>query len=273
MKWKIWMLSVTLAVPACGSGEPSRPAPSFSYEGYEAVLKSHVDKKGRVDYAALARDRMGLDAFLAGVAGLSPKPFSKWKKKERLAFWINVYNALTIRAILDHLPVKSIREIPGVWKKLEWKVMGKNLTLDFIENGILRKRFHEPRIHMGLVCASRGCPFLSNEPFRGIRLEEQLDERARLFFADQGKFRVDRKAGKVYVSPLFDWYKADFVEVYAPKKGFRGLSAEWKAVMNFTARYVNPKDRAFLEAGGYKIGFLPYDWSLNKVPERKKKGR
>ena len=269
MKWKTLVFAAALALPACGSGGTPKAGPSFSYEGYASALKAHVDGRGRVDYAALARDRKGLDSFLEGVAGLSPKVFSRWKEKDRLAFWINVYNALTIRAVLDHLPIKSIRGIPGVWKKLKWRVMGKDLTLDFIENGILRKRFREPRIHMGLVCASRGCPFLLNEPFRGERLEAQLDGRARLFFADPKKFRIDEKAGKVYVSPLFDWYKADFLKAYAPKGGFKGLSPEWKAVMNFASRYVKPPDRACLVAGGYQIVFLPYDWSLNKAPERK----
>ena len=150
---------------------------SFSYENYEAVLKANVDDAGMVNYSKLKANHEQLDKYINAITKLDKNSFEKWVDPEKIAFWLNAYNTLTLKAIIDNYPIKpsflkarfypenSIRQIPGVWDKLKFNVMGEKLTLSQIEHEILRKDFKEPRIHMAMVCAAMGCPALRNEPF------------------------------------------------------------------------------------------------------------
>ncbi|RMG55293.1 MAG: DUF547 domain-containing protein [Acidobacteria bacterium] len=248
----------------------------FSYEAYAAILEAYVDERGLVDYDGLKADRQRLDAFARVVATLDPHTYEQWNEAEKIAFWINAYNALTLEAIIAHYPIKprfgvsliypknSIRQIPGVWDKLTFEVMGRAMTLDEIEHDVLRAKFHEPRIHMALVCAARGCPPLRNEPYVGDRLDEQLDDQARRFLSNPEKFRIDRRRGIVYLSSIFKWFGGDFVNQYGGSKRFPGHRPEQRAVLHFISRYLDPADREYLEKGAYKIEYLDYDWSLNE---------
>lgn len=143
---------------------------NFSFNLYGEILKQYVTGNGLVDYRRLKNNRIALDNFCASVSSLDPAIYDAWTEKGKIALWINVYNALTLKVVLDHYPIKasffesaiyprnSIRQIPGVWDKLTFPVMGRELTLDGIEHGILRSKFGEPRIHIALVCGSMGCP-------------------------------------------------------------------------------------------------------------------
>ncbi|MCP4452905.1 MAG: DUF547 domain-containing protein, partial [Planctomycetes bacterium] len=192
------------------------------------------------------------------------------------AFWINAYNALTLKAVLDHYPIKSsffrsltypknsIRQIAGVWNKLKFTVHNRPMTLEHIEHEILRVQFNEPRIHLALVCAAKGCPPLRNEPYAGLTLDAQLDDQAAAFLADLSKFKIDRKEEIVHLSPIFKWFGEDFVETYAPSENTGDLDAELSAVMNYLASHVDGLFRPYLFRGKYKVKFLKYDWSLNE---------
>lgn len=255
-------------------GGETKTAP-FSDSGYAAALARYVDAKGLVYYKGLAADREGLDAYAAALGRLDPKVFKEWKEKRKIAFWLNAYNALTLEAILAHYPIKasglsalrfpksSIRQIPGVWNKLKFKVMGREMTLDDIEHQELRARFDEPRIHLALVCAAHGCPALRSAPYAAAKLDEQFDDQARRFLADPQKFRIDRKKGRVGISPIFKWYGKDFVKSFAAGKKFAGSPVE-RAVFNFMSGHLDAKDRAYLSAGKYAVEYLDYDWSLNE---------
>jgi len=179
-------------------------AAPFSYELYGKVLLQYVDANGFVNYEALNKDRENLDRFAASLANLSPQELENFDEAKKLAFWINAYNALTLKVILDHYPIKkqsllkgavypnnSIRQIPGVWDKIYFPIAGAEFTLDQIEHEILRVEFKEPRIHMALVCAAAGCPFLRREPFVGERLDAQLTEQTQRFLSDTGKTYYD----------------------------------------------------------------------------------
>jgi hypothetical protein len=253
--------------------------PGFSYEEYGKLLKTFVDNGGMVDYRGLKMNPKALDDFTSSVSDLDPKVYYGWTDKKKIAFWINVYNAFTLKAIIDHYPIRpsflksfvypenSIRQIPGVWDRLKFRVMGRDMTLDGIEHGMLRAKFHEPRIHMALVCAARGCPPLRNEPYVSATLDEQLDDQARHFSADPHKFRVDRKAHTVYLSSIFSWFGDDFIEKYGTDTRFPGYSQKERAVLNFVSRYLDARDKDFLAHGGYSLTYLPYDWSLNEKQE------
>ncbi|KKK47462.1 hypothetical protein LCGC14_3154940 [marine sediment metagenome] len=201
----------------------------FSYDDYATVLRKHVDDKGMVSYAGLKENPEELNRFVRALAVLEPKTYEGWDETAKIAFWINAYNALTLKAIINHYPIKaglisglaypanSIRQIPGVWDKLQFLVMGQKMTLNQIEHETLRAKFNEPRIHTALVCAAVGCPQLRNEPFVGEKLNAQLDDQSKGFVTNPAKFRIDRDNGKVYLSSIFKWFGGDFVKSHAPQ--------------------------------------------------------
>ncbi|MDY7019824.1 MAG: DUF547 domain-containing protein [Cyanobacteriota bacterium] len=234
----------------------------FSYESYDEVLSTYVDQDGQVDYKALKENRQKLDEFNASLATLSPEQFENWTEKEKIAFWINIYNSLTLQAIIENYPTKSIRDIPGVWKRLQFNVMGNNLTLDEIEHKILRVEFNEPRIHMGLVCASIGCPILIQEAYRGEKLERQLDQQTEEFLALSRNFVIDKQENRVYLSSIFKWFGDDFIPTYQASEQFAGNEKE-RAVLNFVSQYLDASDQEYLVNGEYQVRYLDYDWSLN----------
>lgn len=254
--------------------------PQFSYAPYADVLKTYVNDKGLVDYKGLKANRGELDRFAHELAGLSPAVYDKWNDNQKIAFWINAYNALTLKVIIDHYPIKagffrslvypsnSIRQIPGVWDEITFTVMDKPMTLDGIET-TLRKKFDEPRIHFALVCASMGCPKLRNEPYRGGKLDEQFADQTRAFVADHQKFRVNQERGHVQLSAIFDWFGKDFIDKYGTSMKYVGHDEAQRAVLNYLSKYLSESDRRYLERGDYDIKYLKYDWSLNEQPPKK----
>lgn len=245
------------------------------YAAYERTLAAHVDDSGMVDYGGLDENRGDLDAFVAMLGGLDSRVLDSRSAEDRIALWINAYNALTLAAVIDHYPIQSrlfrgflypknsIRQIPGVWTDLQWTVAGQSYTLDAIEHEVLRERFSEPRIHAALVCAAMGCPPLRNEPYTGEKLSEQLDDQMRRFLSNPKKFRIDRQGGTVYLSPIFEWFGKDFVGTYS-SDGFDGHSAVERAVLNAVSNFVSPEDRAYLVDERYSVQYLDYDWTLNE---------
>jgi hypothetical protein len=161
-------------------------------------------------------------------------------------------------------PRNSIRQISGVWNKIKFPVMGKEITLDHIEHKILRQEFQEPRIHVALVCAARGCPPLRQEPYKAEMLKGQLDDQTRRFLSERNNFFIDKKQRLVYLSAIFKWYGKDFIGSYEPLTGFKKRNRKERAVLHFISLYLQEEDREFLEAGFYKIKYLNYDWALNE---------
>jgi Protein of unknown function, DUF547 len=253
----------------------------FDFSDYGAVLKAVVNDKSLVSYEKLKARPQRLEAFVSAIGKLDPGRYEKWDRKDKIAFWLNVYNGLTLKAIIDHYPIKasffksliypknSIRQIPGAWDKIRFDVMGRKLTLGDIEHKILRVKFAEPRIHMAMVCAAMGCPLLRNEPYVGANLDEQLDDQTRRFLANPEKFRIDRSEGRLYLSPIFKWFAGDFVKTYAPKSNFDGHDRQESAVLNFIASYLPGADKKYVLGGKYDVEYLKYDWSLNEQQTRK----
>ncbi len=255
---------------------PLLASPVSGTESYAATLTTFVDAAGMVDYAGLKRNPRDLNTYLKYVSTVPEQTIDQWSDPSQIAFWINTYNALTLKAILDHYPIKSsffrsltypknsIRQIPGVWKKLKFTVHNRRMTLEHIEHEILRVQFNEPRIHVALVCAAKGCPPLRNEPYTGPRLDAQLNDQAAAFLADITKFKIDLKKKIVHVSPIFKWFGEDFVKTYAPPENTGDLDAELSAVMNYLATHANALFRPYLYRGKYEVKYLDYDWSLNE---------
>jgi len=248
----------------------------FDYSDYTSLLADYVDDDGMVNYKALKANRSRLDSFADRMEKLDSEGYEKWPEKERIAFWLNAYNALTLKAIIDNYPIKSsflksriypknsIRQIPGVWDKITFNIMGTPHTLEHIEHQILRKKFNEPRIHMAMVCAAMGCPPLLNQHYSGAKLDRQLDDRTKRFLENPDKFKIDRDKNTVYLSSILRWFAEDFMEKYAPEKNVAKHDKKTSAVLNFIAPYLNQPDKDYTLKGSFKIKYVKYDWSLNE---------
>lgn len=217
----------------------------FDNQMYAEVLNKFLSD-GAVRYKALEKDQSLLYSYLNGIAKLDPEDLNAMTQSSKIAFYINVYNAFTIKVILDNYPLKSIKDIPGVWDKKLFRVAGSDLTLNNIEHDILRKEFGEPRIHFALVCASIGCPKLASEPYSGAKLNEQLDREAKKFINDKTKVNLDKDKKRFYISSIFKWFKKDFGDVTA-----------------FISKYLPEDSARYIEENKPKIKYLKYDWSLN----------
>ena len=241
------------------------------FEEYAWLLWRFVDDGGTVRYQELKARRDVLDILVEKLKDFKLSTYKSWDEKSKVAFWINTYNVLTLRVVIDNYPIRasflssfrfphdSIRQISGVWDELQFRVMGRDLTLDDIEHSIIRSEFREPRVHMALVCAARSCPPLRNEPYSGENLDAQLDDQTRIFLRDKQRFYIDRGRERVYLSKIFDWYGKDFVTSYGEES-----EGDIKAsVMSFVSSYLDQSDRKYLEEGDYIIAYLKYDWSLN----------
>ena len=247
-----------LVLLAIGAGSATAQADaSFDHSAFDALLAQHVDSAGLVDYRAFEADP-SFDRYLEGLADAD---LSTLDADERLALWINAYNAWTIRLINDEDRPESIKDINktlgflstgGAWRVRFADVAGGTWTLDEIEHEVIRERFDEPRIHFALVCAAIGCPPLRAEAYTGARLDAQLDDQARRFLLDTPeKNRVDVEDGTLYLSPIFDWYEDDF-----------GGSDE--AVGRYIAQFLPAgPERDLLESGDFDVEHTDYDWSLN----------
>ncbi|MHC4617282.1 MAG: DUF547 domain-containing protein [Planctomycetota bacterium] len=268
-----FMAAVILNSPALAA-DPNKG--DVNYDEYATSLKKYVDDAGMVNYEQLKADPQQLQAFVTTIARLDRRCCDKWSEKDQIAFWLNAYNGLTLKVIIDNYPIKSsffrsrvypknsIRQITGVWDKITFDVMGQKLTLGHIEHEILRKKFDEPRIHMAMVCAAMSCPPLRNAPYIGQKLDEQLADQSRKFLADPDKFRISREKTTVHLSPIFKWFNSDFVTKHAPRQNIGKHNRKTSAVLNFIANHLPESDRDFILKGAFKIKYLKYDWSLNE---------
>lgn len=248
----------------------SAHAQAFDHAAWDGLLKRNVvlvrgGVASQVRYDGMARDRAALKTYLAGAGKVSRATFDGWSKPDQLAFLINVYNAATVELILTAYPnVKSIKDLgtlfQGPWAKPFVTLLGKTVSLDDIEHGMIRGsgRYNDPRIHFAVNCASIGCPALGRAAFRGAILDAQLDAAAKGFLGDRTRNRV--QGDGVAVSSIFKWYRGDF------EKGWRGA----KTLPAFFALYadslgLSPAAAAKAKAGQLSVSFLDYNWQLNKA--------
>lgn len=226
-----------------------------SHGAYGEVLSLYV-RDGLVDYRGLKSDPGGLEAYLESTAKVTRQDFESWPEDKQLAFLINLYNARTLELIVDHYPVKSIRDIgnggKGAWDELVVKLFGETITLNSLEHGIIRRNYKDPRIHFALVCAARGCPPLLDVPYIGEGLDNQLEARTKEFLSDPGKNSIDRENKILRLSPIFEWYAEDF-------------KSEAGSVPVFLKKYYGNEPLQ-----GYIIVYTDYDWSLNDIPTKVK---
>ncbi|WP_370088822.1 DUF547 domain-containing protein [Ekhidna sp.] len=216
--------------------------PGVSHASYDALLQKHVDDQGLVSYKELKSERQKLKSYLSILE--SNPPQKSWTRDEKLAYWINAYNAYTLDLILEHYPVASIKDIGSTIKipfvSTAWDIKfinigDKEYDLNNIEHGIIRKEFEEPRIHFALVCAAISCPKLQNKAYFPETLDAQLTKAAKEFLSNPSKNEI-KSAERATLSKLFNWYRGDFnnngtlieyVNQYAPVKLNKDANIDW----------------------------------------------
>lgn len=221
-----------------------------SHEQWDDLLKKYVSAEGIVNYKGFIKDSVELNKYLKLLSD-NPPDETTWTKQEQLAYWINAYNAFTVKLIIQHYPLRSIKDIvkmniPFVnspWDIKFIKIGKEKMDLNNIEHGKIRKLFNEPRIHFCIVCASKSCPKLRNKAFTADKLEEQLTAQAKDFLKDS--FRNKVSADKLELSKILDWYSMDFPK---GEKFIEFLNKYSPVQINKNAM----------------ISYLDYDWNLNE---------
>lgn len=203
------------------------------------LLKKYVSAAGKVDYAGLSTDESKLDQYLSILEKNLPE--DSWSRNQQLAYWINAYNAFTIKLILDHYPVVSIMDIDdGKPWETKWIELGdRTFSLNHIEHEIIRPQFNEPRIHFAVNCAAKSCPPLANLAFTEQNIDDLLIERTKNFI-NNTEFNTFKK-DQASISKIFEWYASDFGDL-----------------VSFLNRYSDTK----IDSGA-RISFKEYNWRLN----------
>ena len=242
-------------IPMWNASDESNTS-TIDHTPWQELLDAHLQEQpsgvNRFDYAGLkanAEHRQKLNSYLLGLTGLDPRGYSRTEQK---AYWINLYNALTVYVIVGRYPVESIRDIksglltPGPWELELITIQDQKMTLDNIEHGILRPIWKDPRIHYAVNCASIGCPNLSPEAFRSDNLERLLEKGARDYVNHPRGMRLD--GDDLVVSSIYDWFKVDFGDTD-------------EGVIAHLRQYATPENAEMLQ--GHDDFDDYYDWALN----------
>jgi len=217
-----------------------------SHETWTALLQEHVNEEGKVNYSGFQEDIIPFNSYLTLLSDNIPG--DNWSDNDKIAYWINVYNAFTVKLILDHFPLKSIKDISAglpminsPWDIKFFKIGNVDFDLNTVEHEILRKEFDEPRIHFAINCASFSCPKLRTEAFESDQLENQLNDQAKAFILNSDKNKITESQSSL--SKIFSWFESDFTSS--------------GGVSTFIKKYHPDFNHQ------NKIRYLDYDWSLN----------
>ncbi len=231
-----------------GISIPSISQEYLKHDQWTSLLQTYVSPTGNVDYKGIKEHEAELDAYLEVLS--KNHPTSEWDKNDQLAFWINAYNAFTVKLIVKNYPVVSIKDLGGSiykvntpWDEKFIHIGEETYDLNNIEHGIIRKEFNDPRIHFAVNCASISCPPLRNEAYVGSKLNAQLHDQAKRFINDPTKNKITK--GKAQLSKIFTWFKGDFTA--------SGLS-----IAEFINQYSEVK-----MTKKTKVTYFDYDWNLN----------
>lgn len=249
----LFLMWVSILLASCSALDPQQAnTQPVTHEVFDTLLKKHVGASGLVSYQGFQSDRAQLQAYLTYLTSNPPND-ENWNSSEKLAYWINLYNAFTVELVLQYYPLKSIKDIGSSvqvpFVNTPWDIkfieIGKEkYDLNNIEHNIIRKLFDEPRIHFAVNCASMSCPKLRPEAYTGVKLEAQLEEQAISFLNDPERNVIG--ANEARISKIFRWYAGDFTKN--------------SDLRDFLNRYAKQK---MME--GAKISYKDYDWSLNEM--------
>ncbi len=238
------------ALPSCKVKYVPSSSQPIAHALFDSLLRAHVSPEGWVDYQGFIRDSSRLNAYLDLLSSNHPND-EHWSEAEQLVYWINAYNAFTIKLIVDHYPVESIKDIKRgipfvntVWDLKFIRIEDALYDLNNIEHGIIRTKFDEPRIHFAVNCASYSCPKLLNAAYTAESLDAQLEAAARAFINDPRRNRIAQD--RLQLSRILSWYRADF--------------KAWDSITDLVRQYsdqpIGPNP---------EVEYLEYDWRLNEV--------
>lgn len=211
----------------------------FDHTSWNELVMRHVSAEGNVNYEGFRKNSTTLRSYIASLGDTLPD--ESWSKNDKLAYWMNAYNAMTVDLILRNLPLESIKDIEKPWEQRLWKLGNKWYNLDEIEHQILRK-MDDPRIHFGINCASYSCPPLLNEAFTAKKVDDQLDYLAKRFINDPTRNTITTDS--IEVSKIFNWFSKDFKQ--------NG------SLIDFLNQYSDIKISA-----NAKVRYKDYNWELN----------
>jgi len=248
----IYMAFCLILISSCTALDPQvQGTEPVKHELFDSLLKKHVSENGLVNYTSFQEDRALLQSYLNQLT-LNPPNDENWTREQKLAYWINLYNAFTIELILEYYPVKSIKDIgasiqvPFVNTPWDIKMIDigeEQYDLNNIEHNILRKNFDEPRIHFAINCASISCPKLRREAYHAEKIDQQLNEQTREFLNDPSKNKINSEVAEI--SKIFKWFGGDFEKETT------------------ISEYINRYSQYEISKG-IDLNYMEYNWSLNE---------
>jgi hypothetical protein len=266
-------VSVIVPTPAAEPHAGQDPPVEALHRPLDQILDVNV-RDGMVYYRALRSERGRLDRYAAAL-NVPAATYEGWSREQKMAFWINAYNAFVLQTVIDRYPIRgssndypsnSIRQIPGAFERIKHRAAGRTVTLDEIEKTVL-PQFKEPRVYFALGRGAVGSGRLRSEAYTGARLMQQLDDIQREFVSDQAMVRVDRGAGQVSVTPIVSWHDAEFIAAYdtGPAGPYAQRSAIERAIVAFLAPSLLPLEKEFVQKNEFKVTYHPFDWRLNDL--------
>jgi Protein of unknown function, DUF547 len=272
LRSSVWLFACLIFVATPAAQESL--ADGARRRSFDQLLDLYV-RNGDVYYRALKAERVKLDGFVT----LQPTTVvDKLSREEQLAFWLNAYNALVLKTVVDRYPLlgkspdyppKSIRQISGAFERLPHRVAGRTVTLDQIEQTVLAG-FNDPRVFFALGRGAAGSGRLRSEAFVPARIEEQLAETAAECVTRAQCIRVDRETGKVHASSIFSWREKEFAAAYADKApaAFANRSPIERAIIAYVLPNLLPSEKEFLAKNTFQVVYTPLDWTLNDLTGR-----
>lgn len=266
-----YLLSLCLIV-CCFAKVQAQENPPDVHALWDQILAEHLitlpgGHATQFNYQALAQKPEPLTRYLNLLSEVTEQRYKQWDKNTQLAFLLNAYNAFTVKWVIKHYPVDSIRDTGGFfsspWSKSFISLLGQNVSLDTIEHEWIRNsgQFNEPRIHFAVNCASVGCPALGEQAYRATYLEKQLEVQTQRFMSDKSRNYV--KANTLYLSSIFDWYEDDFEQGWLSINNLYQFALKYRNELGLNQAQVKQ-----LKEQSLQIDFLKYDWSLNDVSSK-----
>jgi len=217
----------------------------FDHSIFDALLSTNVDESGMVNYPAFINNQK----FATYLKAIGNADISSFTEEEKLAFYINAYNATVIKNVIEHLPINSPMDVDGFFNKIKHTIVGKEITLDELEHKYALKI--EPVLsHFGLVCAAVSCPKLIRTAYEGESVIRLLEENGGVYFNDIDKNRLDKENNILYLSGIFKWFQDSFVKKYG-------------SIKETAIHFMNDDNRAFLKNKEVSVRYLKYSWKLN----------
>ena len=267
------MIVVISALASAPAAQDAAAGADSLHRPLDEILDVQV-RDGLVYYRALRSERARLDRYVASL-DVRPQTYDGWSRDEKIAFWLNAYNAFVLQTVVDRYPIRgkaaayppsSIRQIPGAFERQPHRAAGRTVTLDEIEKTILPE-FKDPRLYLALGRGAVGSGRLRSEAFTAARLAVQLATVQSEFVTERTMLNVDRTADQITVTPIVSWHEAEFTAAYDPGATgpFAQRSGVERALVAFITPHLLPLEREFVQHNGFRVTYHPFDWRLNDL--------